>query len=502
MKSLKDFNFGNVDGKNETSKNSFSLDSFFNHEKIYEKLEEGKYLILGNKGTGKSFLLEYFRKRKEKEGNIFSHIYLEDFFSKKNLIQSKNEFLDSLKLLEWIIYIELAKVILEIDIINNNSKEVKILNDFMKKNEFELKLDTNRIVENSLEKGVKGNLEIGKKSILSCIFEKLRVNKTKEEYGKYYEYIDDLKAIIIKILKNNWKSQNHIFIIFDELDNINDLNKDTYNILLNLVKISSSLNHDWDDKGIKIKILIGMRLDIYLKLNSTYTNKIKEDFGIVLSWGKEKRKDSPLFKMIFHKMRIEDESIKNLNDLDIFKNLFPDFVKIHGKKIKSYKYILDKTLLRPRDIISFFNKAKYICPEKSELNQEDLQRISIEFSDYFYTELRNQGHGLMDIELFDEGIKLLKNYRKTIFSYPAIKEYLNENKDIFNSINKSNLQNVISHFFEIGLLGNMKQINGHESKKGYYKYFDDVELNMKEDFVVHYGIRPYLKLSIENNLSN
>ena len=64
MKSLKDFNFGNVDGKNETSKNSFSLDSFFNHEKIYEKLEEGKYLILGNKGTGKSFLLEYFRKRK------------------------------------------------------------------------------------------------------------------------------------------------------------------------------------------------------------------------------------------------------------------------------------------------------------------------------------------------------------------------------------------------------------------------------------------------------
>lgn len=91
MKTLKEFNFGNVDGKNETSKNSFSLDSFFNHEKIYEKLEEGKYLILGNKGTGKSFLLEYFRKRKEKEGNIFSHIYLEDFFSKKNLIQSKNE---------------------------------------------------------------------------------------------------------------------------------------------------------------------------------------------------------------------------------------------------------------------------------------------------------------------------------------------------------------------------------------------------------------------------
>lgn len=125
MKKINEFVFGNVDGKNEASKDSFSLDSFFNYQKIYEKLEEGKFLILGNKGTGKSFLLEYFRKRKEEEGNVFTDIYLEDFLSKKQIIQHKNEYMDNTKLLKWIIYIELSKVILSSDFTNQSNKKIK-----------------------------------------------------------------------------------------------------------------------------------------------------------------------------------------------------------------------------------------------------------------------------------------------------------------------------------------------------------------------------------------
>ena len=162
MKKIGEFVFGNVDGKNEASKNNFSLDSFFNYQGIYEKLEEGKFLVLGNKGTGKSFLLEYFRKRKELEGNIFTDIHLEDFFSKKQVIQYKNEFIDNIKLLKWIIYIELSKLLLSSDLVNQKSKELKKLNKFMSKNQFDLKLDTNRIIESSLEKGIKGSLSVEK----------------------------------------------------------------------------------------------------------------------------------------------------------------------------------------------------------------------------------------------------------------------------------------------------------------------------------------------------
>ena len=498
MKKIGEFIFGNVDGKNEASKDNFSLNSFFNYQGIYEKLEEGKFLILGNKGTGKSFLLEYFRKRKELDGDIFTDIHLEDFFSKKQVIQYKNEIIDNTKLLKWIIYIELSKVILSSEIIAQDSKEVKKLKKFMLKNEFDLKLDTNRIIESSLEKGIKGNLGLEKWSFKGFL-EKVKTWKGKEEYGKYYEYVEDLETVIIKILQTEWKSKSYIYIIFDELDNINDFSKEIYGILLNLIKVANDLNYKWE-KSVRIKILIGMRLDIFLKLNSTYTNKIKEDSSIVLSWGKDESNDSPLLQMIFHKMKVQDSELFSLSDKNIRKKIFPlPRIKLHGKKIPIVKYILGKTLLRPRDIISFFNRAKPICEEKEYMTPKDLQNIGNAFSEYFYTELRNQTHGLMDIELFDDGIKLLKNHRKTVFSYEELKNYLKENEQVFK-IRESNLEKVISNFFEIGLLGNMKSINGHGAK-AYFKYKDDNELNLNENLTIHYGIRPYLKLNIENNLS-
>lgn len=499
MKNLEEFVFGRVDGKNEAKEELF-LEYFFDHQDMYNKLENGKYLILGNKGTGKTFLLEYFRKKKEEEGNIFSDIYLESFFSKKDILQINKGVVDNTKLLKWIIYIELAKVILSLDGIDMGNKEVKRLKRFMVKNQFELKLDTNKIVESSLEKGIKGSLNV-EKGFFGGFFEKIKKINVKEKNGEYYEYIEDLENVIIKILQEEWKSENFIYIIFDELDNINDFSKETYSILLNLIKVSNDLNNKWE-KRVKIKILMGMRLDIYLKLNATYTNKIKEDSGIVLGWGKYENWDSPLFKMIYHKMRVSDNSLNGLEDEAIRRKLFPFLkIRIHGKKIPIAKYILGKTLLRPRDIICFFNRAKAVCRDKNSISAEDLQKIGNEFSEYIYTELRNQSHGIMEVELFDDGIRLLKNFRKTVFSYEEIKENLEENESLFKHVTKFNLKEVISNFYEIGLLGIIKTTNGH-GQITCFKYKDDMEMSLKDEFAIHYGIRGHLKLNIENNLSD
>lgn len=500
MKKIENFKFGNVDGKNETSQDNFSFSSFFNYQGIYNRLEEGKFLILGNKGTGKTFLLECFKKKKREEGNIFTNIFLDDLFSKKEIIKFNQELLDYNKLFKWIIYIELAKVILALDSINQSNKNVKLLKEFMNKNQFDLNLHTNKIIESSIEKGVKGSLNINK-NIFTGFIERIKSSFCKEEYGKYNEYIKHLEEIIIKIIQEEWKSENYIYIIFDELDNINFLDKDMDKILLELIKLSNELNQDWKSK-VHIRILIGMRLDIFLKLNASYTNKIKEDSSIVLSWGKEENLESPLMQMIFHKMRVQDESLKDLTDFEISKILFTNSkIKIHGKRIPIIKYILGKTLLKPRDIISFFNKAQFICGDKNYITPKNAQKIANTFSDYLYMELRNQAHGLIDIQLFDEVIKLFKNFRKTFFEYEELENYIIENQEIYKFINKENLKTTLEIFFDIGILGNIKSINDHGSMT-YYKYRDDVEINFKENLTIHYGIRPYLKLNIENNLSH
>ena len=60
---LKSVFFGNSDGKNE-SKNENFLNTFFDYNNMYSELKSGKFLILGSKGSGKTLLLEYFKKNK------------------------------------------------------------------------------------------------------------------------------------------------------------------------------------------------------------------------------------------------------------------------------------------------------------------------------------------------------------------------------------------------------------------------------------------------------
>lgn len=495
MKVLKEIYFGAADGKNEKN----ILENFFNYQNIYEQLENGRFLILGNKGTGKTFLLEYFKKRKEKEGNIFTSISLEKFFSDKKLLETRKELLDEKNLLKWIIYIELSKLILSpLDFIDKNNKLVKRLETFMKKNSFDLDLDTHRIIDTSLEQGIKGNLS-GKKG-LAFLIEKFKNIKTNIRPGAYYEYIDSLEKIIIKILNEYWKSENKIYIIFDELDNLPTTFKEIYPILRELLKLSDELNGKWKENSC-IQILIGMRLDIYYNIDATFTNKLKEDKGIVLDWTTQEGIMSPLFKMLFHKIRSSNTELKDLSHKEVGKLLFPkqNFKLNKKEKMDIYKYILGKTLLRPRDIISFFLKAQHLYPDNISLSPEELQKISKDFSGTLFMEIQNQASGSLGLDIFKEFLTLLKKMKKNIFYFTDLQRTLKKSKNICQYISKENIELILEEAFKIGIIGNLKETNNHVVG-AYFKYKNGNEMDLEEQLIVHYGIRYHLNLDSEINL--
>lgn len=495
MKKLKEIYFGTADGKNEKN----IIENFFNYQNIYEQLENGKFLILGNKGTGKTFLLEYFKKRKEEEGNIFASISLEKFFSNKKILEAREELLDERKLLKWIIYIELSKLILSsLDFINKKDKLVKRLQAFMKKNSFDLELDTDRIIDSSLERGVKGSLS-GEKGI-SFFIEKVKNIRSNTKPGAYYEYIDALEKIIITILSDQWESQNKIYIIFDELDNLPNNFKEMYPILRELLKLTDDLNGKWKEKSC-IQILIGMRLDIYYNIDATFTNKLKEDRGIILDWNTQDGIMSPLFKMLFHKIRSSDIELKDISHKEIGKLLFPkQKFKLNKKeKMDIYEYILGKTLLRPRDIVSFFLKAQYLYPDNITLSPAELQKVAKDFSSTLFMEIQNQISGTLEIEKFNEFIKLLKKMKKNIFRFEELKITLIKYKALFQHINEKNIEMILEEMFRIGVIGNLKETNNH-IRGAYFKYKNDNEMDLEEQLTVHYGVRYHLNLDSEKEL--
>ena len=93
MQKLGNFNFGRIDGKTETEeyrdKNIKIEDMFYNHEDIYKKLDDKRYIILGDKGTGKTLLIEYFKEKKRNLDSYFIEMNIIDIIDKYNIENTK-----------------------------------------------------------------------------------------------------------------------------------------------------------------------------------------------------------------------------------------------------------------------------------------------------------------------------------------------------------------------------------------------------------------------------
>lgn len=490
---IKEIFFGSSDGKNEAKQEIF-LDTFFDHNDIYSKLLNGRYLILGSKGSGKTLLIEYFKKKRYLEGDLFIDIRLEDFFKKKRELESEKRFYDPESLLKWIIYIELSKKLLSLDFIKNN-ESIVLLEKFMKKNKFDLNLDTNKILEHIEENGIEQNYGINR--ILSFFKRQDKKTKFKGSIGEYHQYISELEISVKKAIKDT-QLKHMIYIIFDELDEI--AKKTNYNmeVLSKLVDIFHLLNTQWEEQNIPLKLIISMRKDIYIKLDSVNSGKIYEDYGLILDWGKKMNKKSVLFKLIYHKIRYSHAKYNKLTDTKIHEKLFSNLIiKVHGKDMPIDRYILSKTFLRPRDIITFFNKLKEQSSEKGEINNNLLKAILKDYSSYLLLEVSNEASISISKDEFNEMIKLFKNMRKTIFTYDDLEKYLKKNKQSYIRVNSKNLENILRNFFELGVVGNFKKTNENPKERIYFKYRDDYEMNKEEKFSIHYGIRPALGLSLE-----
>ena len=304
-------------------------------------------------------------------------------------------------------------MLLTTDSIEKN-KYLKNIEKFMNKNKFDLNLDTDKILETIIEKGFKSG--VSWKRIFSFDFFNELKKHNKNKVGDYYNYISELEKSSISAIKNiNFK--NCIYIIFDELDIIAKKTNNSLEVLSKLVDLFHTLNTKWQENNIPIRLIISLRSDIYRKLDSINSGKIKEDYGLLLDWGKQMNLKSPLFKLIFHKIRYSDPTLKNLSDQQIWGSLFGCFkIFIHHKKISLTRYILSKTLLRPRDIVAFFRKLQEQIPTGKKIDENSIKAILKDYSSYLSLEMFNEACIFLTSDEFLEALELLKNMRMTIFS--------------------------------------------------------------------------------------
>jgi len=474
---------GKNDGKKEAKYKEDFENYFYDYNGIYEKiLVPERFLLLGKKGTGKSILGEVIKKRAKQKSDWFCEIssYKEFNFHELKCLESNdirpNEYI---LIWEWIILLQLAKLCLEdcsiLDYSNNKGK----LMEFIKSNYGSLELDMNKVIEITKKGNIKGGILKGPFQVSGEKHDEIKL-----KIGKYIDYIEDLRATVMSILK---ETSNKYTLIFDELDD-KFRNEDIYkSTIISLIKIADKMNMNFYDSQIDAKIILLLRTDIFSILNDPDLNKVEQDNSVKIDWGNIVSSDSPLFKLIYTKIRKSVSELENIDDKELYNTLFPQDIMNRPP----YEFILGRTFFRPRDIITYLNLIIEKYPQTTYFGWKGFKDLEQDYSKYFLKEIRNElsGH-INDVEI-DESILLLKQFKKSDFKYDELKQYFVSRKELYKNID---LEKTLSYLFNFSVIGN----RWYNSRRGKYyhswAYRENATIDFDKEFVVHMGLRKELSL--------
>lgn len=489
---IADLFIGYNDGKKEAERRSDFEQYYFNYNGLYEKiLQNDKFLLLGKKGTGKSILGEYINKQATLQSNWFCKIasYKEFRFHELQHLQTKdikpNEYI---AIWEWIILLQIGMECIKDNGIEDEYKEKLI--EFFKTNFFGLEITNNKIIEITKQNKIDGK-------VLSIPFINASIGgergkAIKYTTGSYLEYLGDLKNTIIQALHT---SQAKYTIIFDELDDQfrdEDLYKSN---IISLIKVTDRINSLFIKRNIDCKVILLLRSDIFYILNDPDLNKIEEDSAVKIDWGNNDGDNSPLFNMILLKIRqsLSLQLDKNISNEKLYKLFFPDRLTFNDRSIKTAKFILGRTYLRPRDLVTYLNYIIREEPDSNKFTARAIRRVEKKYSAYLFKEIKNELFGHLSNEEIEESLRLLKQFKQISFTYKEIQKYYNKRKELYPHIV---LEKTLKTLFDFGVLGNQWTSYSNGRKRAFYSFAhrENVEIDFDKKFNVHLGLRKELSL--------
>jgi hypothetical protein len=198
--------------------------------------------------------------------------------------------------------------------------------------------------------------------------------------------------------------------------------------------------------------------------------------------------DSPLIHLIVQKAKRSNQLLNSQSDFEVFNTLFPQDVR----GVEPARFILERTLFRPRDVITLLNLiiAKY--PHSSYFGWKGLLELKPKYSEYLFDEIRNEMLGHVSQNEIDQGLKLLKNFNQHFFKFNDLKAYFERQKDQYPDIH---LERILISFFKFNVIGN-KWFNKFKNKEYYTWSHRDTkaEIDFEKEIVIHLGLREQLSM--------
>lgn len=476
MEKLKEYEFGFADATKELSRNPEIFEkAFCDPRDIVSKLINSyQFLLVGRKGVGKSAYSAKIQSMSKTSDSLYSFsLNLGEFefstFAKTGIdenVSGTQKYKTSWDfILLWTIY--------------------KIMYNELQMTESD---DVNEIIYLLDKLGF--SIDDGYKSDVTKL-SKLKVGANIKIFDIEFErefstvpssYIERISLISEKMLKGIAKSyfnEREIVIIIDGLDDILRYRKNKAEIIASMIRSADYINDYMIRKNQRIKIIILIREDIIGMINDPDLNKIIQDGAIFISWNRMIGDLRGLVDKRFALIGIENEVATKRWDI-----IFPK--KIKGKK--SWEYILEYTLYKPRDILQFLKYCQKEYPDNEILTLSETQSVLKIYSNkYFIEEMKNELSGFLDEELIVSIPAVFRKLGGRAFDVSELNKLTNEQMAKSVSVEETKME--LLYLFEAGYIGQLIH-NGKDRKRSVvFKYRNPTaRIDYYQKFLTHKGL--------------
>lgn len=472
MKSISSIeSFGAIDADND----DILLDCFEDHEAFLELLSFKRFLIVGRKGTGKTAIFKKMLTTRSNDYFCFGHTF-DDYPWYHHDKQARMGVPDHEKYIhswKYLILLTLSKIILNQD--QSLPFDEVSMESLAKIESFVIDSYGSRDPDITQIFNPTKRLRFKSKFGLSSVFAKADVDVESVSIESLPTIIPEVNANLLKSTLASLNPNNKYYICFDQLDlgfNLNDANYN--NRLIGLILACRDINIKAKEYNKNLFVSVFLRNDIYENLHFEDKNKITENFQSLIEWDTPRTQKTlkSLMEKRFNKLLAENgEGI-------CWEDIFDESREMTGHQ-KKYQHIIDRTFLRPRDVIKFSNEilnqyktrisANQSCEDTKAFNNIDVNLAKSEYSNYFLNELDDEIH------------KHIPSYTKYLEIFKTI-GYLQFSKDEFLAASETKLStlkdslkpmDILKELFAFSIVGYYKAGGkGYGGSEYIYRYKD------------------------------
>lgn len=464
---LRELHFGTLDAAQEAvDEPRLLLEGFFDYrEAAYGIASRGRWLLLGQKGAGKSAVLEHLRLKWADRWDRFFTLWDLRTFPVRDvpLIDTGQSAGAARAHATW-------EFLLLLRIIESLKKDQALVS-------------STRFDDLTKELGRRGffNDDWPRKVARwkTNIGVDIRVLKigTERASGESVTPLD-VSACIREILTQVRTDSQHLLAL-DGLDSFFFEEDDEWRSLAGLLHAAESLNRFMKSERLPISIAVAMRSDIFNILPSADLNKLKP-MSIHLDWSALGIGESnKLWTMVDGKAAVLRPELRRKGIVETYLQE-PINLGIHTS---APTYILDHTRLLPRDLVSLLNYVKEEHPGSTPVSEANLKQAVLRYCrEYFEGEIFDNLAGVLapgnsrKLSSFKEALRTLPTRE---FTYDEIVRELSGDLEVVD------VKSLLKQMFDIGGIG-IRNLSGTVAHTDFtYRNINGSGFSVRHNFLLH-----------------